>query len=166
VDVENAVAFGVGYGDGQMTDNALALLAHIPEDWQDSCYQSVRPPLFGSIAEAIVTCFIRQPGDDGAEIAEYAAYLATEDMNDAYQTRVEAFPAGTAGSCADGSGEHEWWIGEDQTNTIGRILCTDQLRGIRYDWTDERLNILGTLVDFDGDYALTLTDWEAAGPNP
>jgi hypothetical protein len=166
VDVDLVGAFGSGYGDGQMTDAALELLSHVPEDWHDNCYQSLRPPFLGSIAEVLLTCFIREPGDDGAEIVEYAAYLTTEEMNDAYQARVYLFGAGEAASCGDGSSEHDWWLGEDRENTIGRILCTDQFRGIRFDWTDERLNILGTLVDFDGDYELTLGDWEVAGPNP
>jgi hypothetical protein len=167
VDLENVIAFGSGFGDNQVTDAAAELMTHIPDEWVDSCYQSVRPPLFGSTAEAVVTCFIREPGDAGAEIAEYASYLTPEAMSDGYQKRVDAFGTGDqTDSCEDGSGEHSYHFGSDENAPeAGRLLCVQQFRGIRFDWTDNRLNILSTLVDFDGSFAKTFDDWLAGGPN-
>lgn len=163
IDVENIIGFGSGFADDQITDAATELMTHIPEDWVDSCYQSLRPPLFFGTAEAVVTCFIGEPGDDGAEIAEYVAYLTPEAMNAAYQKRVTSFGTGDqADSCETGSGEHNYKI---QSVPGGRLLCIEQFRGIRYDWTDDRLNILSSLVDFDGEYGKVWDDWQVGGPN-
>jgi hypothetical protein len=84
-------------------------------------------------------------------------------MEDAYQERIDAFGIGDgASSCGDGSGEHPYDIGDTES---GRLLCVEQVAGIRFDWTDTRLNILSTLIDFDGDYGATLDDWLIAGPD-
>lgn len=167
IEVENIVAFGSGFDDNQVTDAAAELITHIPEDWVDSCYQSLRPPLFASVAEAVVTCFIGEPGDEGAEIAEYASYLSEEAMNAAYQQRVDTFGTGDqTDSCEEGSGERGYHFGsDDKAPEAGRLLCVDQFRGIRYDWTDNRLNILSALVDFDGDFSATFQNWVNGGPN-
>ena len=137
VDVESIFGFGSGFADDQITDAAAELMAHIPEEWADSCYQSLRPPLFFGTAEAVVTCFIGEPGDDGAEVAEYAAFLTPELMDAAYQRRVETFGTGNqADSCEEGAGERSYHFGSQDSPAVGRLLCDEQFRGIRYDWTD------------------------------
>jgi hypothetical protein len=159
------LAFGNGSADGTMSDAALELMTHIPTDWVDSCYQSLRPPLYGDFAEAVVTCFIRKPGASGAEVAEYSSYLSADQMDAGYQARVDRFgPAQNTGSCQDGSNETTWNFGEG-TPDNGKLLCIEQFRGVRFDWTDDRLNILSSLVDFDGSFAKTYADWVDAGPN-
>ncbi|MEP7360226.1 MAG: hypothetical protein ABI744_01475 [Chloroflexota bacterium] len=163
IDVGDIITFGDSSDSGEMTDAGLDLMTHIPSDWVDSCYQSVRPPLYGRMAEAVVTCFMRKPGDNGAEIAEYASYLSPSEMDAAYQQRVSVFgsSAGT-GSCEVGSSEQPYNIDGVES---GRLLCVDQFRGIRFDWTDTRLNILSSLVDFDSDYSATFADWRIGGPD-
>ena len=164
VQVDNLIAFGSGFADNQVTQEAAQLLTHVPSDWQDQCYQGLRPPLFGGTAEAVVTCFLAEPGHDGAEVAEFAQFLTTDAMDEAYQKRVDAFGTGDGvESCAVGSSEHAYRIGEVES---GRLLCVPQFSGIRFDWTDSRLNILSMLVDLDGDFGLTFADWQAGGPNP
>lgn len=48
---------------------------------------------------------------------------------------------------------------------LGRLLCVDQFAGIRFGRTDTRLNVLGTLVDFDGDYSAAFEGWLLPGPD-
>jgi hypothetical protein len=165
VSLANVLAFGAGGATNEISDATSELMTHIPADWLDSCYQSPRPPLLGHTAEAVVTCFLGKPGSKGAEIAEYASYLAADEMDAAYQARLGAFGSGDAGnSCDVGPTETTWNFGEG-TPDNGKLLCIDQFRGIRFDWTDTRLNILSSLVDFDGSYPDTYADWVNGGPN-
>jgi hypothetical protein len=159
--MDNVVLFGSRISDGSLGPEAQALLAHVPDAWQSSCYQGLRPPYLAATAEAVLTCFL--PSHDGADIAEYAAFSSSDSMNAAYQSRIDAFGTGDGvGSCADGSGEHGYNISGTEA---GRLLCVNQVVGIRFDWTDTRLNILSTLVDFDGSYSSTFDDWGAGGPD-
>jgi hypothetical protein len=163
VEMDNVILFGSGVADGSYSPAGEELLAHIPADWQSSCYPGLRPPYLARTAEAVVTCFLSSSNADGAEIAEYASYLSAADMDAAYQERIDAFGTGDgSSSCGDGSGEHPYDIGDTES---GRLLCVDQFAGTRFDWTDTRLNILSTLIDFDGDYGATLDDWLIAGPD-
>ena len=87
-------------------------------------------------------------------------------MTAAYQSRIDAFGTGdgVATSCSIGSGEHAYNFGAG-TPDVGRLLCVNQFSGIRFDWTDTRLNILSTLVDFDASFGSTFADWADGGPN-
>jgi hypothetical protein len=164
VALTHAVAFGVGTGDGQMSSDAQALLTHIPSDWQSTCFESPVPPVYGGFAQTLATCFLGQPGHTGAEVAEYAQYDDVDHMNSAYQQRVSAFSIPSpADSCPNGVGEQGYSISGVHT---GRVLCALQTVGGRFDWTDERLNILSTLIDLDGSFSDLFTDWNVAGPNP
>ncbi len=160
--LEEISAFGVTGNDGQPNADGQALLTHVPDEWQPNCYQSPVPAPFGGLATANLVCFLGQPGDPGAEVVEFAQYSSREDMEAAYQARISAFGAGDgATTCEQGSGEHEYTI---RDVPLGRVLCVDQTRGIRFDWTDDRLNILSTAVDYDGSYSLTYADWKHGGP--
>lgn len=163
VALNEMIVFGVTGADGQMNAAGQGLLTHVPDAWQSTCYQSPVPPIYGGFASANLACFIGTPGDDGAEIAEYAAYPSKEAMDAAYQDRVDNFGIGSTASCSEGPGERGYNIGGDET---GRVLCADQTVGIRFDWSDDRLNILASLVDFDADYETTFADWASGGPNP
>lgn len=161
--LEHVHAFGVTGADGQLDTAGEELLGHVPADWQDSCYQSPVPALNADFATANLVCFIGQPGNNGAEVVEYAQFDSKADMDLAYQNRVETFGTGSdVPSCQDGSGEHGYTIGETEA---GRLLCVEQQVGIRFDWTDDRLNILSSAVDFDGSFTSTYTDWADGGPN-
>ena len=160
--VENLAAFGVGDGAGTMGAAATDLLGHIPSSWQDSCFESPRPPFIGENTEALVTCFIGAVGA-GSDAAEYASFSSSAEMDTAYQERVSAFPVvSPVTSCTDGNGEHSYSI---SSVPAGRILCAAQTVGIRFDWTDDRLQILSSLVDFDGTYTDAYADWNNGGPN-
>ena len=163
LEMDQVILFGSGIADGSYSPEGETLLAHVPADWQSTCYPGLRPPYLARTAEAVVTCLLSSSNADGAELAEYAAYSSAADMEAAYQERIEAFGTGNGvSSCADSSGEGEYTIGGVES---GRLLCVDQFAGIRFDWTDTRLNILSTLVDFDGDYGATFADWQVGGPD-
>jgi len=163
VRAEQVFAFGVTGADGQPNADGLDLLSHVPAAWRDLCYQSPVPPPGGGLASANLACFLGRLGDEGAEVVEYAAYPSKQDMDAAYQGRVDNFGTGDgAASCAQGSGERAYTIDDVAS---GRVLCVPQVVGIRFDWTDDRLNILSSLVDLDGSHSLTFQDWAAGGPN-
>lgn len=158
LDVDDAAAFGLGGASGEMSAEATALLAHIPSDFQTDCFESPTPPLFSEPATAVVTCILQTSGD-AAEIAEYAQFESKQDMDDAYQARVDAFGVTPEGSCATGPNEASWNFGAED---FGRVQCAPQAIGIRFDWTDDRLDVMSTLVDFDGDYPSTYEQWTNA----
>jgi hypothetical protein len=162
VRVDESAVFGTASADGQLSASAQELLSHVPLDWQNDCYEGVRPPFFGGTAETIVTCFLASADNSGAEIAEYAAYLSTTALQEAYQARIDTFGVTSEGTCETGPNETTWSIDDV---VFGRVQCAPQTVGIRFDWTDERLNILSTLVDLDGSYPETYEQWIEAGPN-
>jgi len=163
VRAEQVLVFGVTGSNGQPNGDGLDLLSHVPAAWRDLCYQSPVPPPGGGLASANLACFLGRAGDEGAEVVEYAAYPSKLHMDAAYQRRVDNFGTGeNAASCADGSGERAYTIDGVES---GRVLCVPQVVGIRFDWTDDRLNILSSLVDLDGSHSLTFEDWAAGGPN-
>lgn len=163
VRAEEVFVFGVSGADGQPNADGLDLLTHVPAAWQDLCYQSPVPPPGGGLASANLVCFLGRAGDDGAEVVEYAAFASKQDMDAAYQGRVDNFGTGDgAASCAQGSGERAYTIDDVES---GRVLCVPQVVGVRFDWTDDRLNILSSLVDLDGSHSDTFQDWAAGGPN-
>jgi len=161
--VEEMLVFGVADAEGEMNLGGFELLSHVPADWRSDCYQSPVPPIYGGMATVNLACFIGEPGADGADVVEYARYPDKESMDAAYQDRIDQFGTGDGvPSCRDGSGERAYSIGDVET---GRLACVSQFRGIRFDWTDDRLNILSSLVDFEGSFGATYTDWQEGGPN-
>ena len=107
-------------------------------------------------------CFLQQDGA-GVEIASYEVYASNEEMDDAYAERVATFGVESTGTCQEGPNETTWSI--EGEGTLGRVQCAPQLAGIRVDWTDDRLGILSSLIDFEGDYGLLYDTWLNAGPN-
>ncbi len=167
VSLTHATAYGVANLNGEPSSGAQDLmLSHVPQAWSSSCFEGPVPGPFGGLAQFRVACFlgVGEPGHVGADVAEYVQYGSTDDMNAAYQSRVAAFPPGAADSCQTGSRETTYHY-TGGTAEAGRLLCADQAVGIRFDWTEESLNILSTLIDFDGSYGDTFTDWTNAGPN-
>jgi hypothetical protein len=154
--VDEAAAYGVGYGDGQISDGAQTLLAHIPTDLQNGCYES--PVLDAALY--IVSC-IAQTSGKGAELERYTQYADADAMNTAYQEVVTSFGVASQGSCQSGPNETEWEVGEQPG---GRVQCAPQAVGIRFDWTDDLTSILSSLIDLGGSYKETYDQWVDAGP--
>lgn len=155
--LDNVNAFG-GTGAGAMSLAAQMLLLHVPEAWRANC-QETPPPTFEAGALASLSC---SPDGVGADIADYVQFDSQASMDAAYQTRVTYFSVAATGSCSTGPNEGSYTIGSE---SVGRVLCAPQTAGIRFDWTDDQLNILTTLTDFDGSYAETFESWQQAGPN-
>jgi hypothetical protein len=155
VDVVQAV--GVGDVGGSMSDGANILLQHIPDALQNNCYES---PQFSDAAEFKVTC-IEQTSGKGAEIARYEQFADNDAMNAAYQDLVDVFGVESTGSCQTGPNEADWTVNEQ---TGGRVQCAPQGVGIRFDWTDDLTSILSALIDFQGSYESTYSQWQDAGP--
>jgi hypothetical protein len=156
-----ALARTAAYGLSEiMSPEADELISHIPLEFQNACAESPVPPLFAERASAVVTC-IEQTSGDGAEIAEYVQFDSSDLMNAAYQDRIDAFGVASEGTCQSGPNETTWSI---SGTVYGRVQCAPQDVGIRFDWTDERLSILASLVDFEGDYGPTFDQWVNAGP--
>jgi hypothetical protein len=156
--VDLATASGLGSVDQPMSDQAQILLRHIPIDFQKNCWES---PQFSDAAQYIVSC-VPQTGGKGAEIERYEQYADADSMNAAYQDLVTTFGVPPSGQkCDKGPNEADWQINEQ---TGGRVQCAPQKVGIRFDWTDDLTNILGSLIDFEGSYSDTYSQWQDAGP--
>lgn len=158
VDVELVAAYGIaGSADG-MTPEGEELLTHVPADWQQTCTESPIP----ENGVAILHCYLQSEGV-GAELAQFQSFSNNSDMDAAYQEAVENYGVEPTESCETGPNETTWSI---ENESFGRVQCAPQQVGIRFDWTDDRLSILSTLIDFDGDYENTYGAWLEAGPNP
>ncbi len=157
LDVSAVAAYGIPGSTAAMTPEATELLTHVPSDFRSQCYES--PASDGEVA--ILVCNLQQDGA-GAEMLTYEKHVTADAMNAAYQERVEDFGVESQGSCQNGPNETTWSIDDV---SFGRVQCAPQQAGIRFDWTDDRLNILSTLVDFEGDYNATYNLWLDAGPN-
>jgi hypothetical protein len=150
--VSEAAAFGVGGSSGTLSDGAQELLSHVPSDFQDSCFES---PIFSDDASYVLTCVLQAKGK-GAEVAQFEQFDTKEQMDRSYQAIVDQFGAEEKDTCQDGPHETTWQLGD---TVYGSLACADEAVGIRFDWTDDRLNILSTLIDHEGNYANTYEQW-------
>jgi hypothetical protein len=156
VDVDTVTAYGIaGSGEG-MTAEGEALLTNVPGDLQSQCVESPST----SDAVAVLHCYLQVTGT-GAELLQFQSFGSTVEMDVAYQALVDQYGVDSTGTCKSGPNETTWSLDE---NVRGRIQCAPQQVGIRFDWTDNVLAILSTLVDFDGDYQNTYNLWLNAGP--
>jgi len=136
------------------------LLSHVPVQYRNRC-QPTPVSMFEAGGLVAVACSLQQSGA-GAEIVEYVQFDSTASMNAAYQARVSHFGSQSTGtSCQNGPSELSYSVGGV---SVGRLLCAPQTAGIRLDWTDERVNILSYLADFDSGYAELYDSWLEAGP--
>jgi hypothetical protein len=155
--VDLATLYGIGGADNTMSDGAQALLTHIPTDFQNNCWES---PQFADAADYKITC-VPQTSGKGAEVQRYEQYASKEAMDGDYQDLVSVFGVDSTGTCESGPNETTWSVNDE---TGGRVQCAPQKVGIRFDWTDDRMNILGGLMDFQGSYKDTYDQWVDAGP--
>ena len=156
VDVDQAAAYGIAGSAEGMTSEGESLLTHVPGDLQSTCYES---PSTGS-ATAVQHCILQVEGT-GAELLQFQSYSSNEEMDAAYQEVVAQFGVESTGTCESGPDETTWSV---DGAAGGRLQCAPQEAGIRFDWTDDQLVILSTLIDFDGDYENTYNFWVNAGP--
>lgn len=156
--LDNVSAYGLTGDEEALSPEAQTLLTHVPSSYQGGCFET-QPSSFEIGALVAVTCTLGEPG---ANLIEYVQFDSTTTMDAAYQQRVDTFAVESTGTCETGPNEVGYNIGDVPS---GRLLCAPQLAGIRFDWTDERIDILTTLTDFDSSYAETYEDWLAAGPN-
>jgi len=156
--VDDLSTYG-GTGSTDMSPTATALLAHVPSDWRDDCFESPSS-IFEEGAEATLTCLLT---GDTSEFAEYTQFDTKANMDVAYQTRVDQWATDTdVQGCDTGPDEAGYNIAGQPA---GRILCAPQTTGTRLDWTHDALLILSTLTDFDGSYSAMYADWLVAGPD-
>lgn len=156
--VDNLFAYG-GEGGSSMSPEARALLLHVPADWRPDCFETP-PPAFDSGALAALSCPL---ADGRSNVVDFVQFDTQENMDAAYQARVDIWAVDSTASCQSGPNEGNYTIGG---LTAGRILCAPQTSGIRFDWTHDELLILSTLTDFDGSYPDVYQDWLVAGPHP
>lgn len=154
VRIDDAVVYG-GQGETSMSPEAQALLMHVPADWRPDCIQT---SVFETGGEAALACHLAAGRSD---VVDYIQFDSQENMDAAYQTRVDDWAVTPTESCETGPTEGSYSI---SGAPAGRILCAPQTVGIRFDWTHDRLLILSTLTDFDGSYPDTYQDWQIAGP--
>ncbi len=154
--VDNVFAYG-GEGGSSVSPAARALLLHVPADWRPDCFET-QPNPFETGAEAAVSCTLTE---GRSNVADFVQFDNQENMDAAYQIRVDTWAVEPTESCETGSNEGIYTIAG---TPAGRILCAPQTVGIRFDWTHDELLILSTLTNFDGSYVDTYEDWQAAGP--
>jgi hypothetical protein len=157
LDATTAAAYAIPGSDTGMTPEGEELLTHVPSLWQDQCIESPR----AEVETAAIVCFLQQDGA-GPELASYESYASNTDMDAAYQDRLSDFAVDESGSCESGPEVGSWNIDGE---TMGNLLCAPQQVGTRVDWTDNRLAILSSLIDFEGNYGLNFEAWQEAGPN-
>jgi hypothetical protein len=135
---------------------AAELLTHVLAAWQPTC---IELPLTSSDVDAYLTCFIQSSGDG----IDFALYQAPQDVPGAYQVVVDQYGTTATGDCATGPNESSW--GRDEIDK-GRLQCAPQQVGIRADWTNDELGILGTVIEFGGSYEELYTGWSNAASTP
>jgi hypothetical protein len=156
LDVDQAGAYGIAGSAQGMTSEGESLLTNVPGDLQSTCYESPS----SNVATAVLHCILQVEGT-GAELLQFESYASNDAMNAAYQEAVDQYGVESTGSCRSGPNETTWSI----DNAVrGRVQCAPQQVGIRFDWTDDVLSILSTLIDFDSDYENTYNLWLDAGP--
>lgn len=133
--VDNVTALWAGGATGAVPFSALPVIDYAASAAPDGCQESTRT---GDELVA-VECY-RQDEGAGPEFIQLAAHPSTASMNEAF-SRDEA-----AVSCPD-SAPTTW--------SRGAIRCVAQSVGIRLEWTDETLGLVGRLVDFQGDELTT-----------
>ncbi|HUP82792.1 MAG TPA: hypothetical protein VM284_01220 [Candidatus Limnocylindria bacterium] len=142
-------------------DVKAALLSHVPEDIQDSCFVSA--PDDSSTIVALAVC----SADDGNIALTYFQYDSHDSMMLPYNGyRLASQIEPDSGDCND----HSTWPAEAEFNIgdepAGRWLCTEELGQTTIYWTDDRLNILSQATQTEIDYERLLDFWyHESGPD-
>lgn len=155
VRIDDVFVYG-GEGETSMSPETQALLLHVPAAWRPDCFETHTAFDVGSLAD--VGCRLSEGRSD---VVDFVQFDSQENMDAAYQTRVDKWAVESTDSCQTGPNEGGYTIGG---LAAGSILCAPQTVGIRVDWTVDSLLILSTLTDFDGSYPDVYQDWLIAGP--
>jgi hypothetical protein len=156
-DVSRTAAFAQPGSLEGMTAEGEDLLVHVPGDLQQTC---IEVPSSTDDTTAVLHCFL-EPEGEGPDLLQFKSFPGDEQMQADYADTVEQFGTESVGTCREGPNETTWSLGE---TTRGRVQCAPQAVGIRFDWTDDVLTIMSTLIDFEGSYEATYDVWLDAGP--
>jgi hypothetical protein len=144
--VTDIVARGTNDGTGSISFAGLPLAnyaqpaAASAESGELSCLEA---PL-SSAATAAVTCYLQDEGN-GPELLQLSTYADAPGTAAAYASDDHKPP------CASGLSTTLW--------SRGVVRCVSQPVGIDLEWSDSALNVVGHLIDFDGDTTATQSVW-------
>ena len=138
--VSDVTAYGKGGSTGATSLPAAALIAGVADTTSADCVETLPS------AEALVgvDCYVQDEGA-GPEFLELDQYRDPGAMQAAFDLE------NTAQQCIGAPARAAW--------ANGAVRCVGQTVGLRVEWTDGRSNVLGRLVDLDGDFAATDTAW-------
>ena len=142
--------------DRIVSADALALVAHVPADVADSCYEHSDR----AAALALLVC----GGGDGDILVSYYQYPDLDSLKVALGGWVDSTGGLAPGNCA----LTEAWPVLDHfeagSAVHGDALCSDHETGTIF-WTDERTNIFGRARTYSGNKVGLYTFWRnEAGP--
>jgi hypothetical protein len=143
--VTNIVARATHDGTGSVSFAALPLANYAQPAGSNtatteiSCLDAPAP----EGTAAAVNCYLQDEGQ-GPEMLRLASYTDAASMQKVYaQNQADACPAAPAPTL---------W-------SRGSVRCVTQRVGIDLEWTDSSINVIGQLVDLDGDYGSTEPVW-------
>ena len=134
--VDNVVARGAGGSTGALAFSDLPVASYAAPVAINGCVDAPR-----TTDETVgLECFLQDEGT-GPEMIQLATHPDSASMDADYQTGA------ASSTCPDAPAAATWARGSER--------CVAQHVGVRLEWTDTRLNLTGSVVDFDGDYATT-----------
>ena len=135
--VSDVWARGAGGATGALPFDAVPVVDYAAAAAPDGCQQATRS---GNESVAL-ECYLQDEGT-GPELIELSTYPDQASMDAAYAA------SSSASSCPGAPPPTPW--------SRGSMRCVAEHVGIRLEWTDSSLSLMGTLVDFDGNYEATL----------
>ncbi len=133
--VRDVWARAAGGATGALPFDALPVADYAAPVAPDGCQQAPR----AGDEQIALECYIQDEGT-GPELLALATYPDAATMAGAY--------AATSGSSCPGAPAPAPW-------SRGSTRCVAQDVGIRLEWTDSTLNLVASMIDFDGDFAAT-----------
>jgi hypothetical protein len=153
--VTNVTAVGSGGATGALPLDVAHLIDQVPEAYRVAC---TRPPSLVDRANPSARCFVQDEGD-GAEVVDVSQFADREAMNAAFDAQLGSAPSGP---CATPAAQSTW----STATGNGRYGCKSLPFGMSLVWTDEATNVLGSVVDLEGDYSKTFAQWSLAVETP
>jgi len=139
--VDEVSARGTDDPAGSLSFSAVPLAGYgaVASSAETAC---VETPVSGPNVTS-VTCYLQDEGD-GPELLVLTGYPDADAMDAAYE-------GGEVSACADAPAPTLW--------SRGAVRCATQRVGTDVQWTDSSLDLVGHLIDFDGDAAATQSAW-------
>jgi len=161
VSVDQLLAFG-GTGDTSPTPEEVALMTHIPAEWQDKCFDAFAS-VFATGWTADILCQTSLIDGAKTDYAEYTSFDTQANMDGYFSYLVGKWPITETGvNCDTGPHQGNWTIGGAPA---GQYLCAPYVTGAQFDWTFDDQLIFSQLIDLEGSYSDLYADWLIAGPN-